>query len=243
MRAAMAKLSAGGAPLGQLLRNLRRSEGWLGLGLTAFCPPEIVLGNIDTDGDVGTRRAPGKLPKQPFSPLASLDSEQRPLLAGRDRAVFGFASLLDEPDSGLVLLHGAASVGKSSFLRAGVIPYLEEDCIGFRALRDRTAPDGAVPSEQECPIVSVRASRDLTGQLAEALCAFCDQPYPYISPTQEVLTVPLPNLLRQAVNGRASPRAASQTAIQKGPTISATNPAGITEPPTEMANWAPLQER
>ncbi len=212
---ALVRLRAGGAPLGQILRGLRQKEGWLGLGLTAFSPPEMFLGELSPDVELVKKRVLGKLPDQPFSPLASLDGESRPLLAGRDRSVFAFAALLDEPGTGLLLLHGSASAGKSSFLQAGVMPYLEKDSVGFLALRDRTEPDGAVLNERDCPIVAVRASKDLAGQLAEALCAYLDQPSRHVSPSRESLTIPFPDLLRQAVNARGL--LAPDDAIQKKP--------------------------
>ncbi len=46
-----------------------------------------------------------------------------------------FAATLDEPDTRILILQGESGIGKSSFLRAGVIPYLEEQCIGYRLLR------------------------------------------------------------------------------------------------------------
>src|SRR5262249_19275459 len=59
--------------------------------------------------------------------------------------------------------------GKSSFLRAGVIPFLEEACVGYRFVRDRsTAEEGAT--------LFVRTTNDLAGQLADALGRFCGRP-------------------------------------------------------------------
>ena len=145
------RLRAGGAPLGQRLRELRQKEGWAGLGLTAFCPPEIFFGELPPDVELGRPRVFTRLPAEPYLPLASLDAEERPLLAGRDRDVFRLASLLDDASAGLFLVHGSASVGKTSFLQAGVLPYLENDAVGFLAMRDRTEPEGAAPMSAIAP--------------------------------------------------------------------------------------------
>ena len=51
-----------------------------------------------------------------------------------------FALLLDHSETRILVLHGESGVGKSSFLRAGVLPYLEDECIGYRLLRDRSVP-------------------------------------------------------------------------------------------------------
>ena len=203
--------AAGGCAAGAGLARTASAGRLAGARPTAFCPAETSLGELGHKTEPLTKTS-CSLPEQPYRPLAVLDAEDRPLLGGRDQDIFRCASMLDESNAGLLLLHGSASVGKTSFLRAGLIPYLENDAVGFLALRDRTEPEGAVPNERECPVVAVRASRDLAGQLAEALCVFCDQPYRYTTPAQESITVPLRDLLRQAIQGDGD---VSDTAIQK----------------------------
>ncbi len=61
-----------------------------------------------------------------------------PLFEGRDDDIVRCARILGRPESRLMVLHGESGVGKSSFLRAGLIPYLEEDCVGYRFVRDRS---------------------------------------------------------------------------------------------------------
>jgi WD40 repeat protein/tetratricopeptide (TPR) repeat protein len=116
------------------------------------------------------------------------DRGDRALFAGRDGDVRRFARLLDEPGTRLLVLHGESGVGKSSFLRAGVVPYLEEECIGYRFLRNRSGETGE-------PVLFVRATNDLASQLAQALCDFCARPYEGRSPTDKKVRVDLPQLL------------------------------------------------
>ena len=98
------------------------------------------------------------LPEAPYPSLGYYDEADRALFTGRDADVVRFAATLDRPDTRIMILHGESGIGKSSFLRAGVIPYLEEECVGYRFFR---RPDGAV--------LIVQAAKDLVGQLAQAL--------------------------------------------------------------------------
>ena len=68
------------------------------------------------------------------------------LLVGRqdDRDRFAHEVLTHQ----LVILHGESGVGKTSFLRAGVIPYLEDECVGYRFARDFSR-EGADPVLKE----------------------------------------------------------------------------------------------
>lgn len=186
--------------VGVALQGLRQSQGLPLLGLSAFCPPTTQVG-----GEVKSEGTLYALPETPYRPLASYDREDRPLFAGRDRDVYRFTSLLDESSTRLVLLHGASGVGKSSFLRAGVVPYLEDDSFGYLALRDRTPEPGVSADERELPVLSLRATGDLAGQLAEALAVFCAKPFTITTPAGATVSVPLPELLREAVRRRTEP--------------------------------------
>src|SRR5262249_4841513 len=152
-----------GEPLGQVMRRLR-GQVPLGLLYGSYCPsaihvrrePAVPSGEsaliVQTRAGVGTRlrrdadgaAAPElpPLPPQPYRSLQSYGAEERALFAGRDGDVLRFAQLLDEPATRLVLLHGESGVGKTSFLRAGVIPYLEHECVGYRFARDRARGEG-----------------------------------------------------------------------------------------------------
>ena len=209
----------GGERLGAALRSARGQTATAGLLYSAFCPAHLtVVWEDEPPSEVlETSEVSGPLPDQPYKPLAPYDREDRALLSGRDEDVAEFTARLDRADTPLLILHGPSGVGKSSFLRAGVVPFLE-DVAGFRALRDRNPEDGPV-AEGDYPVLSIRATHDLAGQLAEALCAFCCQPYIFTTPGGKNVSVDLPAILGSLVNPMS-------TAIQVKP-----DPAAVSETP------------
>ena len=112
----------------------------------------------------------GPLPEKPYRSLQYYTRQERALFTGRDGDVARFARILDDAGTGLLVLHGESGCGKSSVLRAGVIPFLEEECHGFRFLRDRKS--------SEVEPVLVRATGDLPAQLAEPCAASAPGPSP-----------------------------------------------------------------
>jgi WD40 repeat protein len=188
----------GGETLGLALREARTKFGTVGLLYSAFSPAHLkVVWEEEPEWEMAGPQ-PGPLPDQPYRPLAPYDREERALFSGRDEDVAAFAARLDRSDTPLLLLHGPSGVGKSSFLRAGVVPFLE-DVAGFHALRDRT-PEEAPVAEADYPVLSVRATHDLAGQLAEALCAFCSQAMQFTTPAGKTVSVDLPGILAGMVN-------------------------------------------
>jgi WD40 repeat protein len=139
------------------------------------------------------------LPEQPYQPLAPLGIDEAALLVGREIDTANLATLLDDPAVRLVLVHGPAGVGKASLLRAGVLPCLEDQSVGYQFMRDRTGED-PVDDERDYPVCAIRATNDLAGQLAQALGDFCCRPYKFTTPTSQTVTVDLPSLLCQAAH-------------------------------------------
>src|SRR5271157_611979 len=189
-----------GKPLGTLLHELRLDAAPLGLLYGAHCPPEIhvrvapkpaltppeiheaqpVTGHpLDAALAAPERQAETlTLPDQPYRSLAYYDYVDRLLFTGRDADVVRFAATLDQPDTRILVLHGESGIGKSSFLRAGVIPYLEEECVGYRFLRDAKAQ-----------VVIIQASKDPVGRLAAGLLEMTSRPLEYPAPTGDVRTI------------------------------------------------------
>jgi WD40 repeat protein len=186
-------------PLAAALADIRRSLGATGAALTAFCPP----GLCTTDDEAAEAAAPvptQPLPDYPYCPLRPYGPDERPLFFGREEELLRLAELLDESGATGVILHGEASVGKTSLVEAGLWPYLEQECVGYRVLRDRT-PEGTAVAEDDYPPVVLRPGRDLAGQLADGLLAFCAQPLTYTTPTEKVVSVDLPALLAAHLAG------------------------------------------
>jgi len=224
--------------LGTVLQSLRTQHGPAAMAFTAFCPPQIRVCPVDTvDAPQPENTLEAySLPLRPYHPFAAYDATERALFYGREMDVQRTAAALDRSCTQAVLLHGSPAVGKTSFLQAGLLPYLEQESIGFRVLRDRT-PGDSTTAEKDYPILILRATNDLAGQFADALSAFCAQPLSYTTPTGATIRVDLPSLLNQAVLGTALP-SASPTAIQAS---SATT--GITNSPDgaddEVAGLSP----
>jgi WD40 repeat protein len=211
-----------GERLGQVLARLcGRTTAPLGLLYSACAPAElrVVLGEAGSTaiqaegGSAGADKAldspvgpePLPLPETPYFPLVPYDAGDRGLFVGREDDMEAFTEALDEPGLRLLVLHGAIGVGKASLLRAGVVPFLEEECVGYRALRDRSEPlepvEGRESSEDDQPVAMLRATSDLAGQLAIALCNYCARPYVYRTPTGRTVEVDLSGILRGAVLG------------------------------------------
>jgi WD40 repeat protein len=183
---------------------------------SASAPAANASRNGTTERLLGAEdRAPesSDLPPHPYRSLESYRREHRFLLAGRDADVERFGLLLDEPDSRIVVLHGETGVGKSSFLQAGLIPFLEEECIAYRFIRDRHGKDAH-------PILLIHATGDPVGELAKALCDYCSRPEHYRTPNKKrgLVPVDLPGILR-GILGEQPNRAVLRTKLWENPRL------------------------
>jgi hypothetical protein len=147
------------------------------------------------------------LPEEPYRSLGYYDEQDRALFTGRDSDVIRFAATLDRPDTRIMVLHSESGIGKSSFLRAGVIPYLEQECVGYRFFR---RGDGSV--------LIVQAANDLVGQVAQTLLDAVETPLEYESPAGETLTVDLRPVLDDILGTHAD-HAALRQALRHDPQL------------------------
>ena len=104
-------------------------------------------------------------PSEPYKGLAYYSASDRLLFSGRDDDVDACIYRLTSPETRVLLLHGQTGCGKSSFLRAGLIPNLEEASCGYLFLRDET----------DSPVF-IRCGADPVARIAEELFHFASRP-------------------------------------------------------------------
>jgi hypothetical protein len=108
---------------------------------------------------------------QPYKGLPSYQAADRLLFSGRTREVEICVQALEDPRTRILLLHGTTGCGKSSFLRAGLIPGLEERGRGFQFLREaHTETKSARP-------VFIQCGADPIGRIAEYIFKFVEKPF------------------------------------------------------------------
>jgi len=202
--------------LGKVMRRLHARVP-LGLLYGTYCPSQLTVSMsaqggsssssvtiVQTRHDGGTALGTGvfavpetpPLPDEPYRSLAAYGYTDRALFAGRDDDVERFAKILDQHSVRMVVLHGESGVGKSSFLRSGVIPYLEKECLGYRFIHENS-------DHSHESVLFVRATYDLAASLAQALRAFCDRSFTYTTPAGNLVEVDLPGLLAKMSNDAA----------------------------------------
>lgn len=106
-------------------------------------------------------------PALPYKGLSYYGPDDVPLFAGRENDVGQCAKLLGLNSTRILILHGATGCGKSSFLRAGLIPFVER--VGFEFQREVEGQGGKA--------IFVRSTDNPLGKLAESVYDFCSRPY------------------------------------------------------------------
>jgi hypothetical protein len=108
-------------------------------------------------------------PPYPYKGLSFFTRQDIPLFASRTNEAEECASLLAANDTRVLILYGSTGCGKSSFLRAGLIPFLEADDNGFYFPKaDQTRHAAAV---------FIRSTYDPLAQLATAIFEFTQVPF------------------------------------------------------------------
>jgi hypothetical protein len=125
-------------------------------------------------------------PRSPYKGLGYYGPEDRPLFTGRERDVKHCASVLVRRSNRVLLLHGRTGSGKSSFLRAGLIPCLESIPYGFEFLK----ADGRSGAKA----LFIRSTAAPLSQLAEAVFDFAGATHDFPTPDG-----PLPLPLAEAL--------------------------------------------
>jgi hypothetical protein len=115
-----------------------------------------------------------KWPLHPYKGLNYYGPEDVAIFAGRDRDIERCSRLISSPSTRVLILHGTTGSGKSSFLRAGLIPFLERHEHGYRFVK-KSEGDAATA-------LFVRATHDPMSQLCEAVFAFSRTPRTTLTP-------------------------------------------------------------
>lgn len=85
-------------------------------------------------------------PPNPYKGLSFYTTEDAPLLVGREQDVYLCARGMYPGNIRLVLLHGYSGCGKSSFVRAGLIPVLEREFKLFWFMDEQPPPSNGDPA-------------------------------------------------------------------------------------------------
>src|SRR5262249_744902 len=106
-----------------------------------------------------------------------------------------------------------------SFLLAGVVPYLEEECLGYGFVRKRLKL-GKTP-ELERSVLFVRATNDLPSQLAQRLFDYCAEPLTLerTTPTGRRRVGDLPDVLTAGLKAKPAGGRALRDAFEKDPRL------------------------
>lgn len=151
--------------------------------------------------DLATVRATA-WPREPYKGLDYFCAADAPLFSQRGAEIEEVAALLTNFDTRVLLLHGVSGSGKSSFLRAGVIPRLQNTPRKY-GRSFFFLPEGHDRETSSDPLL-IRATDDPIARIYEALSTACrasgwpihDSARGRIS---SALSAPLPDDHQQAV--------------------------------------------
>jgi len=111
---------------------------------------------------------PSDWPAVPYKGFSAYGPLDRRLFAGREEDITRFTRLVTDVGSRIVLLQGETGCGKSSFLRAGLIPHLEAKSRGFEFQKGDPGSSKTV---------FIRSTSDPLERLAEKVFEFVSRPY------------------------------------------------------------------
>jgi hypothetical protein len=113
-------------------------------------------------------------PTQPYKGLSYYGPDDVPIFAGRDRDVERCAYLISSHRTRIVILQGTTGSGKSSFLRAGLIPFLERKEHGYAFVKESQANGAAA--------LFIRSTHNPLLQMCEAVFAFANASRTILTP-------------------------------------------------------------
>lgn len=116
-------------------------------------------------------------PEMPYKGFSFYGPKDVPLFAGRDAQISEFARMIAFPDTRFVLLYGATGCGKSSFLRAGLIPFLESRQRGFEFRKQQEGQAGKA--------IFIRSTETPLQELAKEIFKLAAEGYSFRSPFGE----------------------------------------------------------
>lgn len=113
-------------------------------------------------------------PDMPYKGFSFYGPNDVPLFAGREQQIIEFARIVGMADTRFVLLYGATGCGKSSFLRAGLIPFLEARLRGFEFRKHS--------QNQKSKALFIRSTDTPLQELAKEIFKLCSEGYVFTSP-------------------------------------------------------------
>jgi hypothetical protein len=106
-------------------------------------------------------------PELPYRGLGYYRLREQALLAGRDQDIRDCSMLLAHPETRVLLLHGMTGCGKSSFLRAGLIPAVETLGASYEFLKG---------DDKEQEDIFIRCTEAPVDQIAQRIFKFAKEP-------------------------------------------------------------------